>query len=246
MFDLEMLEQMGHCNGIENYSRHLSGRTAGEPPPTLIDYFPKDYLAVRRRVAPDGAAGVVDVQRRPLAQGDAGRLRFPPAVGARQPAAQVRRVGDSASARSSTCRRRRATTSSRSPRASSSSRSSARRGCSIPVIEIRPVKDQVDDLLGEIRERVKAGDRVLVTTLTKRMAEDLTEYFTDLGVRVRYLHSDVDTLERIEIIRDLRKRRVRRAGRHQPLARGARSARGVAGGDPRRRQRGLLCAAIAR
>ena len=122
MFDLEMLEQMGHCNGIENYSRHLSGRTRRRAAADADRLFPEGLFAVRRRVAPDGAAGAVDVPRRSLAQGDAGRVRLPPAVGARQPAAQVRGVGAARRPGRSTCRRRRATTSSRSPRAWSSSR----------------------------------------------------------------------------------------------------------------------------
>ncbi len=105
-----------------------------------------------------------------------------------------------------------------------------------PVTEIRPVEGQVDDLLAECRERWRRGGRVLVTTLTKRMAEDLTEYMTEAGIKVRYLHSDVDTLERIEIIRDLRRGRVRRAGRHQPAARGARHPRMRAGRHSGRRQ----------
>jgi hypothetical protein len=105
-----------------------------------------------------------------------------------------------------------------------------------PQVEVRPVATQVDDLLSEINERVAMGERVLVTTLTKRMAEDLTEYLGEHGVKVRYLHSDIDTVERVEIIRDLRLGEVRRAGRHQPAARGPGHARGVAGGDPRCRQ----------
>ena len=205
MYDLEMLEQMGFCNGIENYSRHLSGRAPGEPPPTLIDYFPKDFLLIIDESHQTVSADRRDVQRRPLAQGDAGRVRLPPAARARQPAAAVRRVGGARGAdhlRVGDAGRVRA---ARRPRASSSSRSSARPACSIPEIEVRPVGSQVDDLLAEIRERVTTGERVLVTTLTKRMAEDLTEYYGELGVRVRYLHSDIDTLERIEILRDLRR-----------------------------------------
>ncbi len=108
-----------------------------------------------------------------------------------------------------------------------------------PVIEVRPVRGQVDDLLTEIRDRASRHERVLVTTLTKRMAEDLTQYYQELGVKVRYLHSDIETLERIQILRDLRRGRVRRARRHQPAARGPRPAGSVAGGDSRRRQGGL-------
>ena len=205
LYDLEMLEQMGRCKGIENYSRHLSGRAPGEPPPTLLDYFPKDYLLFvdeSHQTVPQIAR---DVQRRPLAQGDAGRVRLPPALGARQPAAAASTSGEArvgpGGLRVGHARRIRAAAR---PRAWWSSRSSARPACSTRRSRCARSARQVDDLLGEIRERVKVGDRVLVTTLTKRMAEDLTEYYAELGVRVRYLHSDIDTLERIEILRDLR------------------------------------------
>ena len=204
LYDLEMLEQMGRCKGIENYSRHLSGRAPGEPPPTLLDYFPKDYLLFVDESHQTIPQVVGDVQRRPLAQGDAGRLRLPAAVGDGQPAAALRRVGGARSSKRSTCRRRRPSTSSAQAQGVVVEQIIRPTGLLDPEIEVRPVASQVDDLLGEIRERVKAGERVLCTTLTKRMAEDLTEYYAELGVRVRYLHSDIDTLERIEILRDLR------------------------------------------
>jgi excinuclease ABC subunit B len=204
MFDIEMLEQMGHCNGIENYSRHLSGRAPGEPPPTLIDYFPTDYLMFvdeSHQTVPQVAS---------MYKGDRSRKETLVEYGFRLPSALDNRplkfeewekrvaqaIYVSATPGDYEIKKCEGVVVEQVIRPT---------GLLDPEIEVRPVKDQVDDLLGEIRERVKAEERVLVTTLTKRMAEDLTEYFTDLGVRVRYLHSDVDTLERIEIIRDLRR-----------------------------------------
>ena len=204
MFDIEMLEQMGHCNGIENYSRHLSGRKAGEPPPTLIDYFPKDFMLF----VDESHQTVPQVSS--MYKGDRSRKETLVDYGFRLPSALDNRplkfeeweqrldqiVYVSATPGDYELKKSEGVVVEQVIRPT---------GLLDPEIEVRPVKDQVDDLLAEIRERVKAGDRVLVTTLTKRMSEDLTEYFTDLGVRVRYLHSDVDTLERIEIIRDLRR-----------------------------------------
>jgi excinuclease ABC subunit B len=204
MFDIEMLEQMGHCNGIENYSRHLSARAPGEPPPTLIDYFPKDFLLF----VDESHQTVPQVSS--MYKGDRSRKETLVEYGFRLPSALdnrplkfdewEQRVGQaiyvSATPGDYELKKSEGVVVEQVIRPT---------GLIDPEIEIRPVKDQVDDLLAEIRERVKDGDRVLVTTLTKRMAEDLTEYFTDLGVKVRYLHSDVDTLERIEIIRDLRR-----------------------------------------
>jgi excinuclease ABC subunit B len=202
-YDLEMLEQMGRCKGIENYSRHLSGRQPGEPPPTLMDYFPKDYLLF------------VDESHQTIPQigamwrGDRSRKETLVEYGFRLPSALdnrplkfeewQERVGQaifvSATPAEWELERAAGVVVEQIIRPT---------GLLDPEIEVRPVATQVDDLLGEIRERVKQGDRVLVTTLTKRMAEDLTEYYAELGVRVRYLHSDIDTLERIEILRDLR------------------------------------------
>src|SRR5258706_13392787 len=204
MFDLEMLEQMGHCNGIENYSRHLSGREAGQPPPTLIDYFPKDYLLFI-----DESHQTVP-QVTSMYRGDRSRKETLVEYGFRLPSALDNRplkfeefeqrvkqvVYVSATPGDYELKKCEGVVVEQVIRPT---------GLLDPEIEVRPVKEQVDDLLGEIRERVKRKERGLVTTLTKRMAEDLTEYFADLGVKVRYLHSDVDTLERIEIIRDLRK-----------------------------------------
>ena len=203
LYDLEMLEQMGRCKGIENYSRHLSGRAPGEPPPTLLDYFPKDYMLFvdeSHQTVPQVAA---------MYKGDRSRKETLVEFGFRLPSALDNRP------------LRFDEWESRSPQTIYVSATPAEyelaqaqgvvveqiirpTGLLDPEIEVRPVASQVDDLLGEIRERVKAGERVLCTTLTKRMAEDLTEYYAELGVRVRYLHSDIDTLERIEILRDLR------------------------------------------
>jgi len=203
LYDLEMLEQMGRCKGIENYSRHLSGRAPGEPPPTLLDYFPKDYLLFvdeSHQTVPQIAA---------MFKGDRSRKETLVEFGFRLPSAldnrplrfdewesrAVQTVFVSATPAEYELARGQGVVVEQIIRPT---------GLLDPEVEVRPVGSQVDDLLGEIRERVKAGERVLVTTLTKRMAEDLTEYYTELGVRVRYLHSDIDTLERIEILRDLR------------------------------------------
>jgi excinuclease ABC subunit B len=203
LYDLEMLEQMGRCKGIENYSRHLSGRAPGEPPPTLLDYFPKDYLLFvdeSHQTIPQIAS---------MFKGDRSRKETLVDFGFRLPSALDNRPlrFDEWEARAP-----QAVFVSATPAEYELQRSEGvvveqiirPTGLLDPEIEIRPVGSQVDDLLGEIRERIKIGDRILVTTLTKRMAEDLTEYYTELGLRVRYLHSDIDTLERIEILRDLR------------------------------------------
>jgi excinuclease ABC subunit B len=204
MFDLEMLEQMGHCNGIENYSRHLSGRKAGEPPPTLIDYFPPDFLCF----IDESHQTVPQVQA--MYRGDRARKETLVEFGFRLPSALDNRplkfeewearlaqiIYVSATPGDYELQRSEGVVVEQIIRPT---------GLLDPEIEVRPVTDQVDDLVGEIRDRVGRKERVLVTTLTKRMAEDLTEYFTDLGIQVRYLHSDVDTLERVEIIRDLRR-----------------------------------------
>jgi len=203
LYDLEMLEQMGRCKGIENYSRHLSGRKAGEPPPTLVDYFPEDLLVLvdeSHQTIPQIAA---------MHRGDRARKDTLVEYGFRLPSAldnrPLRFEEWQARAKQMVC-------VSATPGDYEIERASGvvveqiirPTGLLDPEIEVRPVGSQVDDLLAEIRDRVKLGDRVLVTTLTKRLAEDLTEYYGELGVRVRYLHSDIDTLERIEILRDLR------------------------------------------
>ncbi|MEM6955911.1 MAG: excinuclease ABC subunit UvrB [Myxococcota bacterium] len=204
MFDLEMLEQMGFCQGIENYSRHLSGRQEGEPPPTLIDYFPEDFLIVldesHQSVPQIGA----------MYRGDRARKETLVAHGFRLPSALDNRplkfdewqghvhqaLYVSATPGDYEIEKCEGVVVEQVIRPT---------GLMDPPIEVRPVRSQVDDLLGEIRLRVERDERVLVTTLTKRMAEDLTEYYGELGVRIRYLHSDIDTLERMEILRDLRK-----------------------------------------
>jgi excinuclease ABC subunit B len=204
MFDLEMIEEMGYCNGIENYSRHLSGRKPGEPPPCLIDYFPKDFLLFideSHQTVPQIGA---------MYRGDRSRKTTLVDYGFRLPSAldnrplkfdEFERLVNQAVYISATPADYELTKS----QGVVVEQIIRPTGLMDPAVEVRPQASQVDDLLGEIRERVAAGDRVLVTTLTKRMAEDLTEYYTDVGVRVRYLHSDVDTLERTAIIRDLRR-----------------------------------------
>ena len=204
MFDLEMLEQMGYCQGIENYSRHLSGREAGEPPPTLIDYFPDDFLMVldeSHQTVPQIGA---------MFKGDRARKEVLVGHGFRLPSAMDNRPLQFDEWESHVVD---ALYVSATPGEYEMEKSEGvvveqlirPTGLMDPVIEMRPVGTQVDDLLGEIRIRVQKDQRVLVTTLTKRMAEDLTEYYSELGVKVRYLHSDIDTLERVEILRDLRR-----------------------------------------
>jgi excinuclease ABC subunit B len=204
MFDLEMMEQMGYCNGIENYSRHLTGRAPGEPPPCLIDYYPKDLLVVidecHQTVPQIGA----------MYRGDRSRKETLVDYGFRLPSALDNRplkfnefeemvkqaVFVSATPSEYELHKAKGVVVEQIIRPT---------GLTDPEVEVRPVGNQVEDLLEEIRQRAGAGERVLVTTLTKRMAEDLTEYYTDVGVRVRYLHSDIDAIERTAIIRDLRK-----------------------------------------
>jgi excinuclease ABC subunit B len=203
MFDLEMMEEMGFCKGIENYSRHLTGRAAGEPPPTLLEYFPRDFLLVidesHITVPQIGGMSVGDRQRKatlvdygfrlPSAL-DNRPLRFEEFEGLVHQAIYV----------------------SATPADYELKKSGERvveqivrpTGLIDPAPEVRPAKGQVEDLLGEIRQRVAATERVLVTTLTKRMAEELSEFLRDKGIRVRYLHSDIESLERMEILRALR------------------------------------------
>ncbi|MBI4957309.1 MAG: excinuclease ABC subunit UvrB, partial [Myxococcales bacterium] len=203
-YDLEMLEQMGFCNGIENYSRHISGRRAGEPPPTLIDYFPKDYLLII-----DESHQTVP-QLGSMYKGDRSRKETLVEHGFRLPSALDNRPLRFEELEGYF---RRVLFVSATPGAYELEHTKGvvveqiirPTGLVDPAIVVRPVQGQVDELLLHIRERVKVGERVLVTTLTKRMAEDLTEYYAELGVRVRYLHSDIDTLERVEILRDLRR-----------------------------------------
>jgi len=202
-YDLEMLEQMGFVQGIENYSRHLSGRAAGEPPPTLIDYFPKDYLLVI-----DESHQTVP-QIGSMYRGDRSRKETLVEYGFRLPSAMDNRPLQFEEFEKHMHRTLFVSatpgdyelTHQDGPPIEQVIRPT---GLIDPEIELRPVSGQVDNLLDEIRLRAAQNERVLVTTLTKRMAEDLTEYYAELGVRVRYLHSDIDTLERIELLRDLR------------------------------------------
>jgi excinuclease ABC subunit B len=202
-YDLEMMEQMGFVQGIENYSRHLSGRAPGEPPPTLIDYFPDDFLLImdesHQTVPQVGGMYKADRSRKETLV-DFG-FRLPSALDNRPlkweefTKFMKRTIFVSATPGDYELQTAPSEPIEQLIRPT---------GLLDPVIIVRPVSGQVDDLLGEIRIRAQRDERVLVTTLTKRMAEDLTEYYTELNVRVRYLHSDIDTLERVEILRDLR------------------------------------------
>ncbi|HVH06185.1 MAG TPA: excinuclease ABC subunit UvrB [Myxococcota bacterium] len=203
LYDLEMLEQMGFCHGIENYSRWLDGRAAGEPPYTLYDYFPKDLLVFLDE------SHVTVPQIGGMYRGDRARKETLVEFGFRLPSAL-----DNRPLRFEEWRERvgQIVYVSATPGTYEIEQSEGvvveqiirPTGLTDPQVEIRPAAGQVDDLLGEIRTRVAAGHRVLVTTLTKRMAEELTDYYTDHGIRVRYLHSDIATIERTEIIRELR------------------------------------------
>jgi excinuclease ABC subunit B len=203
LFDLEMLQEVGYCHGIENYSRHFTGRQPGEPPPTLMDYLPKGTVVVI-----DESHQTIP-QVRGMYHGDRSRKETLVEYGFRMPSALdnrplnfeefERRIGQtiyvSATPGPYELEKTRGVVVEQIIRPT---------GLTDPEVEVRPVSGQVDDLLGEIRERVAKNERVLVTTLTKRMAEDLTEYYAEIGVRCRYLHSDIDTLERVKILRELR------------------------------------------
>lgn len=201
-YDLEMLLELGYCNGIENYSRHLTGRGPGEAPPTLFDYLPDNAMLVLDE------SHVMIPQLSAMYKGDRSRKENLVAYGFRLPSAL-----DNRPLRFEEWEQRapQSIFVSATPRAYELGRSGdvveqvvRPTGLIDPQVEIRPVLNQVDDLLSEINLRAAAGERVLVTTLTKRMAENLTDYLADHGVRVRYLHSDIETVERVEIIRDLR------------------------------------------
>jgi excinuclease ABC subunit B len=203
-FDLEMLQELGYCHGIENYSRHLSGRRPGEPPPTLLDYFPKDFLLVV-----DESHQTIP-QVRGMYHGDRSRKEVLVEFGFRLPSALDNRplTFEEFDARVG---QRIYVSATPAPweleRAGGVIAEQVIRptGLLDPLIEVRPARGQVDDLLGEVRKVVRDGGRVLVTTLTKRMAEELTGYLHELAVKVRYLHSDIETLERVEIITALRR-----------------------------------------
>ncbi|HKG14920.1 MAG TPA: helicase-related protein, partial [Pyrinomonadaceae bacterium] len=204
MYDLEMIKEMGFCRGIENYSRHLTGKPPGSPPPTLLDYLPKGSMVVI-----DESHQTVP-QIRGMFNGDQSRKRTLVEYGFRLPSAMdnrplnfeefENRVGQTIYV-------------SATPGPYELTRTAGEvveqiirpTGLTDPRVEVRPVRGQIDDLLGECRTRAERNERVLVTTLTKKIAEDLTEYFSEVDVRVRYLHSDIETLERIKILRDLRR-----------------------------------------
>ena len=204
MFDLEMIKEMGFCRGIENYSRHLTGKKPGEPPPTLLDYLPRDTLIVI-----DESHQTIP-QVRGMFEGDQSRKRTLVEYGFRLPSALDNRPLNFAEFES---RVGQTIYVSATPGPYELTKASGEvveqiirpTGLMDPEVEVQPVKGQIDHLLEECRQRAEQHERVLVTTLTKRMAEDLTEYFTEVGVRVRYLHSDIETLERIKILRDLRR-----------------------------------------
>jgi excinuclease ABC subunit B len=202
-FDLEMIQEIGYCNGIENYSRHLTGRLPGQPPPTLLDYFPRDFL-----VFVDESHIAVS-QIRAMYKGDRSRKTTLVNYGFRLPSAldnrplkyeewsrrihQIVYVSATPADYELTAAQGQVVEQIVRPT-----------GLVDPTIHVRSARNQVDDLFAEIRDRQQRGERILVTTLTKRMAEDLTDYYTDLGLAVRYLHSDISTMERMDIIRDLR------------------------------------------
>src|SRR5213596_1607778 len=204
MFDLEMIREIGYCHGIENYARHINGREPGEPPPTLLDYLPADALVIV-----DESHQTVP-QIRGMYAGDRSRKEVLVAYGFRLPSALDNRPLNFAEWEGRVAQ---VIFVSATPGPYELSKAQGvvveqiirPTGLIDPPIDVRPVKGQVDDLLQEIRDRVTRRERVLVTTLTKRMAEDLTTYYQELGVKVRYLHSDIDTLERVEILRDLRR-----------------------------------------
>jgi excinuclease ABC subunit B len=191
LFDLEMIEELGFCQGIENYSRHLTGRPPGAPPPTLLEYFPKDWLLIVDE------SHVTVPQIGGMYRGDRARKMTLVEHGFRLPSALDNRPLSFEEWERSLFR---TIYVSATPGEYEIKQAAGED----PVIEVRPATSQVDDLLVEIGKRVERGDRVLVTTLTKKLAEDLTKYYLQQGVRVKYLHSDIDTLERIEILRDLR------------------------------------------
>jgi excinuclease ABC subunit B len=204
MYDLELLDEMGFCPGIENYSRHLTGRSTGEPPPTLLNYFPRDFLLLIDE------SHVTVPQIGGMYRGDRSRKETLVEFGFRLPSALDNRPlsfdefvalqGDTVYV---------SATPGEYERTEAGQRVVEQlirpTGLTDPEISVRSAREQVDDLLEEIRRRTARQERVLVTTLTKKMAEDLTDYYTELGVRVRYLHSDIETIERVEIIRDLRR-----------------------------------------
>ena len=204
MYDLEMIKSVGYCHGIENYSRHFTGRMPGEPPPTLLDYFPRDYLMFI-----DESHQTVP-QLHGMYHGDRSRKETLVEYGFRMPSALDNRP---LTFEEFEHRMGQMVYVSATPGPYELTKSAGvvveqiirPTGLVDPPVEIRPVKGQIDNLLHEIRDRVSRGERVLVTTLTKRMSEDLAEYYSEVGVKCRYMHSEIETLERVKILRDLRK-----------------------------------------
>jgi excinuclease ABC subunit B len=204
MYDLEMIKSVGYCHGIENYSRHFTGRMPGEPPPTLLDYFPRDYLMFI-----DESHQTVP-QLHGMYHGDRSRKETLVEYGFRLPSALDNRP---LTFEEFEHRMGQMIYVSATPGPYELTKSAGvvveqiirPTGLVDPPVEVRPVKGQIDDLLHEIRDRVSRGERVLVTTLTKRMSEDLAEYYSEVGVKCRYMHSEIETLERVKILRDLRK-----------------------------------------
>jgi excinuclease ABC subunit B len=203
-YDLEMIKSVGYCHGIENYSRHFSGRQPGEPPPTLIDYFPRDFLLFIDE------SHVTIPQLHGMWHGDRSRKQNLVDYGFRLPSAMDNRPLKFEEFEGRTGQ---IVYVSATPGPYELTKSSGvvveqiirPTGLIDPQVEVRPVKGQIDDLLAEIRQRANLNQRVLVTTLTKRMSEDLANYYTEVGVRCRYMHSEIETLERIKLLRDLRK-----------------------------------------
>jgi len=203
-FDLEMIKSVGYCHGIENYSRHFSGRLPGEPPPTLLDYFPRDYL-----VFIDESHATVP-QLHGMWHGDRSRKQNLVDYGFRLPSARDNRP---LQFEEFEARVNQTIYVSATPGPYELTKSAGvvveqiirPTGLVDPEVEIRPIRGQIDDLLAEIRDRAAKNERVLVTTLTKRMAEDLSGYYSEVGVRCRYMHSEIETLERVKLLRDLRK-----------------------------------------
>jgi excinuclease ABC subunit B len=203
-YDLEMMREIGFCKGIENYSRHLTGRSTGQPPPTLLDYFPKDFLLFLDE------SHIMIPQLQGMYNGDRSRKQTLVEFGFRLPSAL-----DNRPLRFDEFNQliRQSVFVSATPGDYEIDRSQKQvvqqvirpTGLIDPTVEIRPAKNQVDDLIEQIRERVKVRERVLVTTLTKRMSEDLAQYLEEIGIKVRYLHSDIETIERVALLRDLRK-----------------------------------------
>jgi excinuclease ABC subunit B len=202
-YDLEMMQELGYCNGIENYSRHIDGRSPGEAPHTLLDYFPKDYLLIIDE------SHVTVPQLHGQYEGDRSRKETLVDFGFRLPSAADNRPlrFDEVIERINQCVFLSATPSPYEIKVSEGrvvEQIVRPTGLVDPEIIVKPTKGQIDDLIEQINLRVDKGDRVLVTTLTKKMAEDLTDYLLEMGIRVRYLHSNIDTIQRIEILRDLR------------------------------------------